>query len=641
MKPPLSNAPLLPLLAALVGGIVAQHYLPTTWLIVVWVAIAVLAIFLSLRRHRYSGVLLGAVIAGGVLSLVHSPEGSPDPSGIYKGTVIRMSCATMSTRAVVKLSNGEHCYITIPGNKPQPSQGDIVTFSADLAAPRHAPLTRGDIDMRPFLYRNYITLSGVVSDIRIVGKSQSLRWRAARARERIEDLIIESSLNNNAQEFLCTIIAGDDSLMDDSRREIFSAAGLAHILALSGLHMAILAYLLGFVLLPLSYCGFPDIGRWFVIILLWAYAIVTGLSPSVTRAAVMITIALIGRIAGRNNSTFNSLCFAAILIIAFDPRAIYAPGFQLTMIAVASICAVLWVFPPISSPSAFKRTVASWLYVTVAATAGTALLVAFYFHRLPIYSILANIPTAFLLPPILCAGVVLVLFGWMGIACIPLTWLLNRMCDCIYHTADLVSSLPGSSIGHIYLPWWGVLAGYIALVAFVVAWRNRRPVWIASGIALFAAVPLSVAATRPPHIECFVTGTQEYSALVTACGNDVTAMTTAPEHLHKDVRSMIKKRFANFLGLHGTDSVRIVTHQAQRIGDVTLAIAGDTVPESHIDYLIIGKKFKGDILELAESIRPDTIILAPDVNARRRKRYERELREAGIPAKAGECVILL
>lgn len=629
---PLNRIPLLPLLPALMAGIVLSRYFPDAALpVTVLIALSCMAA-LTLRR-RYAATLLAAILAGYLSGFVHTPRyGLPPGKAVYTGTVARVTEATMSSRAIVDIDGGPRCYLTIPNNMACPEAGDIIRFEATLEAPEGSAPIAAEVDMRPFFYRNYISAIAVPSGLEVTGRSSVLKYRLLNLRDRIVDRIISSGVDDDTAAFLTTIIAGDNSLMPDEWQASLSEAGLAHILALSGLHVAIIASILAVLFFPLGVMASKGVQYAAIIILLWIYAMITGLSPSVTRAVVMITIAMTGRILGRHHSTINSLCFAAMLILIFDPRALFAPGFQLTMTAVAAICIIVNALPVIESGNRLIRVTLSWLYVSVAAIAGTSLLAAFYFHRLPLCALVANIPIAFILPPIIVLGFLLIVLETAGMHAPWLVDALDALTRVVRATSDSVSSLPGAVIDDLYIPWWGILAGYAAGLSLVYALYYRRRQALALGVALASVIPLSIAATRPPRYECFVATNSEFSAFVVADGSDIAAMTTSrPYHL-AGAKTTLENQYHDFIARHGADSLWLVDTKQITFRGLSLAIAGNTIPaiaDGCQSYILIGQEFSGKVEDLMRLPEATIFILGKDLNGRRRHFIEEELAAAG------------
>ena len=133
------------------------------------------------------------------------------------------------------------------------------------------------------------------------------------------------------------MLLGDKSYMPDETRQIFSNAGIAHILALSGLHVGIIIVLISSILFPLGFFIPRKIIYLITIVFLWIFAFITGMSASVVRASIMATFYLSAKILERQNDSINALLGAITLILIVNPSALYDVGLQLSALTVTSI----------------------------------------------------------------------------------------------------------------------------------------------------------------------------------------------------------------------------------------------------------------------------------------------------------------
>ena len=646
MRPPLSYCPLLPVVTALTAGIIIDRYIPTATAVPIGL-IAGSIIYLTLRRV-YPAVIIATIGLGIICNQVHTPRTTIPPGERHTATVVSVSEALMSNRVIADIAGYGECYLTIPTRFSVPEEGDIIEFTAKLTAPAQRVDIDTEIRLDNFFYRNYITSAGVVGSCTIIGRSLSLRWKAARLRARLTEIIVSSGINDNAKEFLTALLLGDRSLMPECVSSTMAQAGLAHILALSGLHVAIIAFILSLLLFPLTW-GEIDKPRFIVIIaLLWVYAYITGLSPSVTRAVLMVTIALVGKMLGRSGTTLNSLCLAALILIVANPRIIYAPGFQLTVAAVAGICLIPKLFPTVNFTSTAKRMVVYWLIFSLSAVVSTALLSVYYFHSFPVYFLLANIPAALVLPILLGAGLLLLAIGAVGLEWSLLDKAIDLMCDAILKTADFASTLPAGSIDHIYISARTVIAGYALLIA-IAATIYYREKWLAAlgGAAFCVLIGFAFSDRRTP--ELFIARNSQATTIVIADRSGIKAKTTFPALGSDDFMKSLPQFYPNFFNMHGFDRAEAIAStdsgshwkSSGRIiatPKVTIALIDSNEDvrsyNGHIDYAIVGRGYKGVMSQIIECLSPDSILLGSDVHSGRLKKFTFELEQISQPYRS-------
>ena len=184
-------------------------------------------------------------------------------------------------------------------------------------------------------------------------------------------------------------------------------------------------------LYPLRLCRMRSAASASAIILLWSYAAVTGLSASVTRATVMASVLLMASMLQRRHSPANALCLAAMLIMAFDPTALFTISFQLSFAAVAGIL----LFARLLNPTAPRRRIAHRLAgivsVSLSAMLATGAISAYYFHTFPIYFLPANVAVAPLLPLLISGGATAITIEACGGDPVMLNSVVDLLAQCV------------------------------------------------------------------------------------------------------------------------------------------------------------------------------------------------------------------
>ena len=196
--------------------------------------------------------------------------------------------------------------------------------------------------------------------------------------------------------------------------EDYAKAGAIHILAISGLHIGILLLILQFIMKPLLYFRYGKFVRLLLILsLLWSFAIIAGLSPSVVRAVTMFSLFAIVRGLKRASNSLNTLAVSAFILLLFRPGFCFDVGFQLSYAAVASI---IIVKPVLDRWWHIKHRIGNWFLdlfkVSIAAQIGVLPLSLYYFHQFPGLFFVTNMVVVPCLIVILGLGILmLVLIG--------------------------------------------------------------------------------------------------------------------------------------------------------------------------------------------------------------------------------------
>lgn len=218
-------------------------------------------------------------------------------------------------------------------------------------------------------------------------------------------------------------------------------AGLAHLLAVSGLHVGILAGIVGVLF---WWTGRERRGRIIrgslQLLAVWGFALITGAAPSTLRAALMFSMFIVNDMVGRRVVPLNLLALAAIVMLLAEPLLLYDVGWQLSFSAVAGILLAQPAIRALHTP--FGQAAA----VSVAATLATLPVVVATFHRLPLYFIIANV----IVVP--AAGVILALsLLYMLLPCAVTAWPLQMLLRGTDSLTEWVGSLPYAVAEDIYL----------------------------------------------------------------------------------------------------------------------------------------------------------------------------------------------
>ena len=301
----------------------------------------------------------------------------------------------------------------------------------------------------------------------------SLRLRMARYRQSLSAQYF-SHLGSEEAAIAAAMSLGDKRSLDAAQRQSFSATGVSHVLALSGLHLGIL-----FSLYSLLFVNrLPSRrGRVFAslvgVALLWGFALLVGFPLSLVRATVMFTLWQLFVVLYSERSSLNNLALAALLILLFSPASLFDIGFQLSF---TSVFFILLLTPHIPRPRWLRRSrllalVYGWLTVSIVAQIGTGPLVAYYFHTIPLVGLLGNllaIPLAYVI-----LGLALFFFlipGFQGLTATLLGW-------CIRFLTGAVGWMSAWPYSHIkaYPHWAEVMVCYVLLLALLVYLIHRPP----------------------------------------------------------------------------------------------------------------------------------------------------------------------
>ncbi len=513
------NQQLLPfskLILYLILGILLQYFLGYS--LSVLLCLTALGVIISLifyyryhffnRSTRVTGFQLGLLLAflgAGGLSLLK--QSSNTASFNYSGSEIKAIATVIDVerseeRIVYHLDISEAYLSGASINDGFRVVGDASQFQ-DTVYPGDQIFVSGKLsnffeNLNPgaFNYKAYMNDNGYayklwISNMNILSRPRlSLKRIAFQARSSLSSVLIQY-LQKRELGVTEALVLGQKRHLDQETKQAFAGVGAMHILAVSGLHVGLVFLLFNALLRPIKRLRKGDlIHTILLIVIILAYAGLTGFSPSVTRASLMFVLLSIGASFKRKANTYNIIFASAFLMLLYDSRLLFDIGFQLSYCAVLGIVYLYPRFFKLFHPNNWLGLkIWSLLCVSFAAQIATFPLSLYYFHQFPTYFLITNIlviPYAFVL---LFGGFSLFAvhfsisnylpeisktFGW----CYQqLAWLLNESIQYLF-------ALPNSTITNIEINLFEavLIYGLILFIALFLRFFHRVFLW--SGLTI-------------------------------------------------------------------------------------------------------------------------------------------------------------
>lgn len=527
--------------------------------------------------------------------------------------------------------------------------GDIVSATGILRDARAKDIVPDAAD-----YNRYLYLQGVNSVLWLTKEEMYPISKASentlsnildKARAATTNAIIDSGAGSDASAFLTAVIVGDDSYLQPDTDEAFRTSGLAHLLALSGLHVGIIIM---FITVCLSWMRPSRYGyRIFYILIIaasFAYTAFAGMTPSVVRAACMLAVLCVSAIFQRRANVYNSLCVAIFLWLVINPLWLFAPGFQM------SVCAVLGITIALRAVNAY-RIRRTWVkkalrivIVPMAAMAATAIPAMAYFHTFPLYFLPANILASIAIAPMMFCGVLLAIATMTGIGHGALAY----ACDRLYAFIEFSAKTFGGDSGvvHTYpsmLTIFCCLAAVAAFFFFLYRPRSIMRISMLCCACIFIALSSSFDRSRV-SIDAYILSGGTSTDMLLADADSVYLITDATGINAANIRTLRQQRYRDML-LRRTTNAELVLlsgnftrHEFKRSGDILtcgkhrfLLVNSDSLasPSERCEYALVCRGFKGDIKKVA--LHADTIVIGTSVHYTRRRRFVAFMDSAGIP----------
>ena len=305
-----------------------------------------------------------------------------------------------------------------------------------------------------------------------------------RVRQDIANTLVQT-IGKSEAGLSIALLTGDRSYLSSDTVANFRAAGMAHLLAISGLHIG----LIGGLAMAISVFAFGRRRTIYVLLpllIVFGYAALAGFAPPVTRAAIMFGVFILGRVLGRGSHTLSALALAAMLMVAFEPVILASLSFQLSFAALLGIAIaspVLEGFTEITGskrqaaePSKLtgriRRFVVGSLVVSIAASVGTLPLVALHFDAVPIWGALATLLAVPAVPIIIIFSAAVAVVANLPIAILPdiLAFPVMATTDYLGFIAGFFANLPPRPIQTGSWAVWMAVFYYVAIAVAVLLW---------------------------------------------------------------------------------------------------------------------------------------------------------------------------
>ncbi len=307
------------------------------------------------------------------------------------------------------------------------------------------------------------------------GSTWSVRRVARNCQQRLAALVREKTPGSEEEAVGCAMLLGYTDGFDPELQGAWTRAGVTHVLAVSGLHVGLIFLIFSKFLFFLKKTGIRGIIRAVIlVIVVWAYAFLTGLSPSVQRAALMFSMLIIAQSFKRRNNILNTLAVSAFILVWIRPVNLFDYGFQLSYLAVMGIVTIQ---PLLSNAWYIPRRAVDWIWqmvcVTVAAQLVTGPLAMLHFHQFPVWFIPANLVLIPVSTLAMYTGTGMLLLSWSPFLAGFAGDLFGLTLKLMNAAVKLTGSLPCSTLEGLYPALPAVVLFYLLLI-LLFQWINTK-----------------------------------------------------------------------------------------------------------------------------------------------------------------------
>lgn len=341
-----------------------------------------------------------------------------------------------------------------------------------------SPLNPNQFDYKKYLEKRYIYHQVFLKKEqyhKLELENTTIKGLADNIKTHINSKLQSYDFKQDELAVISALILGQRRDMSEQVYNNYVNAGAVHILAVSGLHVGIMLILLNFLFKPIAHFKYGRIIKTVIILLLlWSFAVIAGLSPSVMRAVTMFSFVAVAMNLKRPTNIYNTLAMSAFFILLFKPLFLFDVGFQLSYTAILSIVAIDPLLYRLWQPKS-KVLNFYWhtLTVTIAAQVGILPISLYYFHQFPTLFFISNLIIIPVLGFILGFGILIILLAVLNILPDFLASIFGKVITLMNLLVEWVASQKEFIIQDIYFSLLYLIVFYF-LILSIFKWIKRR-----------------------------------------------------------------------------------------------------------------------------------------------------------------------
>lgn len=491
-----------------------------------------------------------------------------------------------------------------------------------------------------FNYRAYTSKQGISHQIRsefgavqhLAAATPTLKGLAAQLRQYLIAHLQREAFGQEELGVMQALLLGQRDAISERTYTAYADAGAIHILAVSGLHVGILLLLLQLVLSPLARLPHGKTLQWVLLVgLLWAYAFVAGLSPSVVRAVTMFSFVAYALYLNRPTHTFNVVVLSLFFMLLVNPLFLFQLGFQMSYAAVFAIVCIYPKLQHLWRPRAFVlRKAWQLLAVSLAAQLGVLPLSLFYFHQFPALFFVANLVVVPFLGIVLGVGLVVVVLSSVKGLPLLLTVLYNALLEAMNAVVGWVARQEEFIVRDIPFDEVQLVLGYgivLALGVLLYSPRGKNALLLLLGLLAFQVWTVGQQWTLRYKERFMLMHSWQNTVLVHQTGARLLLYAQDTTKLHALAQRFSVAEGAALVSWQGVKN-------GYRIGSKLLYVMdslGHYPPTAAPDFLLLTQSPKMNLERLLDSLPPQ-MVLADGSNYRSYvARWRKTCAAQGVP----------
>lgn len=467
------------------------------------------------------------------------------------------------------------------------------------------------------------------------------------------EAVSDAGFNNETTGFMLAVLAGEQNFLNEDLERQFRDNGLAHVLAISGMHVGIILAILSLLLYPVRLFG-PLRYLYYALLalIIIGYSFVTGGSPSALRAAIMCAVFIGDKILECKSNAVQSLSASVIFILCIKPLWLFLPGFQFSVCAVLALIAFSPLLKQLKIKNRALRRLCFITFIPVIAAFGTLVPILFYFHTFPVSFWISNIVGSMFVAPLVALGFCASLLSLVGLKLDALPVLSDFIYETFVSIENKIATFFTNENPSLFLDnsLLIVIGGLIIILAWLCNNYSHRKAVITAIASIIALIFIPQIADSKPTTEIYIPRHTSSTDIILIHKGHNLIWTTANDSLScKTVIENHKLLYHDFYKLRGISDTPYNFYKSVNCGSLIvkdnfleidslsiLRLDNEPIipPNRHIDYLLVSHLFTGDIVEAATSLSPDTVLLAASIHPSRNRKFVRHLEEHNIIFKS-------
>ncbi len=517
-------------------------------------------------------------------------------------------------------------YIAKDSNSVQLASGDRLLIETNFRKPDGVVNPDG-FDYAGYLKRQSIGATAYIGAERWKFLSKNTDFSIFRLAGKLQQKLLEvyHRFGIEGDEFavLAALTLGSKDALHPELRQNYTTSGGMHILAVSGLHVGVIYMVLSFLFRFLD--RKPKLRllkATLIVILLWGYALITGLPPSVIRSTLMFSLVAIGAGLERKSQIYNTISFSAFVMLLINPDYLFDVGFQLSYSAVISI---VYFQPKIKNWFAIKNKPLRWAWeltaVSLAAQIGTAAFSVYYFHQFPNYFLITNFVAIPFATFIIYVAVALFVSSPVPYLSVAVAFVLKCLLIALNYSIEFIHNLP-FSLTITSINFWQVILVFLAIILFTVYLNNKqfKPLFSALILILIFFGLNIYTKIQTSQTDRFIVFSDNKNTNINIVeGNHIYYLSTDSTSLQRISANFLLQNKMEFI--ENIETTILYNEGFIEFNGKRFLLLTDTILKGKsstdilkIDYLIIANKLKPRIDQLLTCVMPAEIIVDKSIS---------------------------